>query len=404
MHRVAITGLGCISALGHDVASTWLGLSKGQSGIAPLTGVKGERLMVKVVAAVKDFDPVAYLDERVEDFTDRFSQFAIVAAREAAKDAGLNFRDGLSARTACLVGTGMGGMTTLDEGFYRLYMQKTLRAPPLTVPKVMPSAAASQVSMELGITGPSFGLTSACSSSNHALGEALWMVRSGRVDQAIAGGTESCLTYGCLKAWEVLRVMAPDTCRPFSKDRKGMVIGEGAGMVVLENWEKAKARGAKIYGELAGFGFTADAADLVQPSVEGAGQAIADCLSDAGLRPEQVGYINAHGTATRMNDQVETRAIRNVFGAHAEKLGVSSSKSMLGHGLGAAGGLEIIPTVMALHSGILPPTANYNEPDPDCDLDYIPNEPQQRQVEAVMSNSFAFGGLNAVIAVKHAEA
>ncbi|MEQ8651843.1 MAG: beta-ketoacyl-[acyl-carrier-protein] synthase family protein [Kiloniellales bacterium] len=403
MHRVAITGLGCVSALGHDVASTWSGLSSGKSGIGPLTGVEGERLMVKVVAAVKGFDPVAHLDERVEDFTDRFSQFAIVAAREAAKDAGLTFRDGLGRRTACLVGTGMGGMTTLDEGFHRLYSQKTFRAPPLTVPKVMPSAAASQVSMDLGITGPCFGLTSACSSSNHALGEALWMVRSGRVDQAIAGGTESCLTYGCLKGWEVLRVIAPDTCRPFSKDRKGMVIGEGAGMVVLENWEKAKARGAKIYGEMAGFGFTADAGDLVQPSAQGAGQAIQDCLDDAGLKPEQVGYINAHGTATRMNDQVETRAIRNIFGAHADKLAVSSSKSMLGHGLGAAGGLEIIPTVMALHTGILPPTANFNVPDPDCDLDYLPNVGRAQQVEAVISNSFAFGGLNAVIAVKHVD-
>ncbi len=404
MHRVAITGLGCVSALGLDVASTWAGLSSGRSGIAPLVDIEGERLMVKVAGQVKGFDAAALLDERVEDFTDPFSQYAIVAAREAAADAGLTFRGELGRRTACLIGTGMGGMTTLDEGFHRLYYQRTFRAPPLTVPKVMPSAAASQVSMDLGITGPTFGLTSACSSSNHALGEALWMVRSGRVDQALAGGTEAVVTYGCLKAWEVLRVMAPDTCRPFSKDRKGMVIGEGAGVVVLENWEKAKARGAKIYAELAGVGFTADAGDLVQPSPEGASQAIADCLADAGLKPEEVGYINAHGTATKINDQVETRAIRTVFGAHAEKLAISSSKSMLGHGLGAAGGLEIIPTVLALHDGILPPTANYNEPDPDCDLDYIPNEPRKQQVGAVMSNSFAFGGLNAVLALRHPEA
>ncbi len=404
MHRVAITGLGCVSALGLDVASTWEGLSNGRSGIRPLAGIVGDRLMVKVAGQMQGFKALDHLDERVADFTDPFSQYAIVAAREAAKDAGITIRGDLSSRTACLIGTGMGGMTTLDAGFNRLYMQRTLRAPPLTVPKVMPSAASSQVSMDLGITGPSFGLTSACSSSNHAIGEALWMVRSGRVEQAIAGGTEACLTYGCLKAWEVLRVMAPDTCRPFSKDRKGMVIGEGAGIVVLENWEKAKARGAKIYAELAGFGFTADAGDLVQPSLQGAGQAVSDCLADAGLKPEEVGYINAHGTATKMNDQVETRAIHKVFGAHAQELAVSSSKSMLGHGLGAAGGLEIIPTIMAVHTGTLPPTANYNEPDPDCDLDYIPNEPRQRQVSAALSNSFAFGGLNAVIAVKHAEA
>ncbi len=404
MNRVAITGLGCVSALGLDVASTWAGLSSGKSGIRPLAGVEGDRLMVKVAGQVQGFDPEAYLDERVVDFTDRFSQLAIVAGREAAADAGLSFRGELGRRTACLIGTGMGGMTTLDEGFHRLYHQKTLRAPPLTVPKVMPSAASSQVSMDLDITGPSFGLTSACSSSNHALGEALWMVRSGRVDQAIAGGTESCLTYGCLKAWEVLRVMASDTCRPFSKDRKGMVISEGAGVVVLENWEKAKARGAKIHGELAGFGFTADAGDLVQPSPAGAGQAISDCLADSGLKPEEIGYINAHGTATKINDRIETRAVRAVFGPHAEKLAISSSKSMLGHGLGAAGGLEIIPTVMAVKDGILPPTANYNEPDPDCDLDVIPNEPRHLQVSAALSNSFAFGGLNAVIAVKHPDA
>ncbi len=404
MNRVAITGLGCVSALGLDVASTWDGLSKGRSGIAPPLKVKGERLMVNVIAELKGFDPLNYLDERVADFTDPFSQYAIVAAREAAKDSGLTFRGALGDRTASLIGTGMGGMVTLDEGFNRLYYHRTLRAPPLTVPKVMPSAAASQVSMDLGITGPSFGLTSACSSANHALGEALWMVRSGRVDYALAGGTEACLSYGCLKAWEVLRVMAPDTCRPFSKDRKGMVIGEGAGVVVLENWEMAKARGARIYAELAGFGFSADAGDLVQPSPLGAGRAISECLKDAGLHPEEVGYINAHGTATRINDQVETRAVRQVFGAHADRLAISSSKSMLGHGLGAAGGLEIIPTVMALYEGILPPTANYNEADPDCDLDCIPNEPRKQQVEAAMSNSFAFGGLNAVLALKHPEA
>ncbi|GAB5471620.1 MAG: beta-ketoacyl-[acyl-carrier-protein] synthase family protein [Rhodospirillales bacterium] len=404
MNRVAITGLGCISALGHDVATTWAGLRAGRSGIGPLSQVTGERLMVKVAAEVTDFDPHRWLDERIVDFTDRFSQYAIIAAREALADSGLELDSESAQRTACLVGSGMGGMTTMDEGFVRLYRHNTLRAPPLTVPKVMPSAAASQVTMDLGVTGPSFGLTSACSSSNHAIGEAMWMVRSGRVDRAFAGGTEACLSYGCLKAWEVLRVMAPDTCRPFSKNRKGMVIGEGAGMVLLENWDLAKARGAKIYGELAGFGLTADAADLVQPSLEGASRAVSECLTDAGLAPEEVGYINAHGTATRMNDQVETQAIRQAFGKQAERLGVSSSKSMLGHGLGAAGGLEIIPTVMAVKEGILPPTANYVEADPDCDLDYIPNEARTQQIGAALSNSFAFGGLNAVLAVKSVEA
>ncbi len=404
MHRVAITGLGCVSALGHDVASTWEGLRSGKSGIGELSQVTGDQVNIKVAGEVSGFDPLKWIDERVASFTDLFSQYAIVAGREAVADAGIDLSGAAAQRTACLIGTGMGGMRTLDEGFIRLYKTKTMRAPPLTVPKVMPSAAASQVSMDLGVTGPSFGLTSACSSSNHALGEALWMVRSGRVDQAIAGGTEACLSYGCMKAWEVLRVMAPDTCRPFSKNRKGLVIGEGAGVLVLENWEKAKARGAKIYAELAGFGFTSDADDLVQPSVEGASRSIVECMEDAGLKPEEVGYVNAHGTGTRINDKVETQALRKAFGPLADALAVSSSKSMLGHGLGAAGGLEIIPTVMSIVDGIIPPTANYTEPDPDCDLDIVPNEPRRKEVYAALSNSFAFGGLNAVIAVRRADA
>ncbi len=404
MHRVAITGLGCVSALGHDVASTWEGLRNGKSGIGELSQVTGDHVNIKVAGEVTDFDPLKWIDERVASFTDLFSQYAIVAAREAVADAGLDLGGEAAQRTACLIGTGMGGMRTLDEGFIRLYKTQTMRAPPLTVPKVMPSAAASQVSMDLGVTGPSFGLTSACSSSNHALGEALWMVRNGRVDQAIAGGTEACLSYGCMKAWEVLRVLAPDTCRPFSKNRKGLVIGEGAGVLVLENWEKAKARGARIYAELAGFGFTSDADDLVQPSVEGASRSIVECMEDAGLKPEEVGYVNAHGTGTKINDKVETQAVRKAFGSHADDLAVSSSKSMLGHGLGAAGGLEIIPTVMSIVEGIIPPTANYAEPDPDCDLDIVPNEARRKEVQAALSNSFAFGGLNAVIAVRKADA
>ncbi|MBC6416427.1 MAG: beta-ketoacyl-[acyl-carrier-protein] synthase family protein [Rhodospirillales bacterium] len=403
MHRVAITGLGCISALGLDVASTWAGLKAGRSGIKPLTQVGGERLTVKIAGQVEGFDPLQQLGERVVDFTDLCAQYAIVVGREAFADSGLELDAKAARRTACLIGTGMGGMRTLDEGFDRLYWQRTLRPPPLTVPKVMPSAAASQVSMALGLTGPTFGVTSACSSSNHAIGEALWMIRSGRVDRALAGGSEACLSYGCLKAWEVLRVMAPDTCRPFSRDRKGMVIGEGAGVVVLENWELARARGARIYAELAGCGFAADAADLVQPSPDGAAAALTDCLEDAGLKPEEIGYVNAHGTATRINDRVESQAIRQVFGAQADRLAISSSKSMLGHGLGAAGGLEIIPTVMAVVDGVLPPTANYNEPDPACDLDYVPNQPRVQEVEAALSNSFAFGGLNAILAVRRAE-
>jgi nodulation protein E len=266
----------------------------------------------------------------------------------------------------------------------------------------MPSASASQISMDLGITGPSFSVTSACASSNHALGEAFWMVRSGRVDVALSGGSEAPLAYGSMRAWEALRVLANDSCRPFSKERRGMVLGEGGGIIVLENWERAKARGARIYAEFAGFGMSADAGDIVQPSAEGAAAAMTDALADAGLAPEQVGYINAHGTGTQINDVVETRAIRAAFGAAAERLAVSSTKSMHGHALGGAGALEMVATVMAVQEGILPPTANFLSPDPACDLDYVPNEPRRQQVEAALSNSFAFGGLNAVLAVKRA--
>lgn len=402
MNRVAITGLGCISALGQTAAETWAGLAEGRCGIATITLVPPENLSCKVVAEVKGFEPEKHFDERQSPMLDRFSQFAIVAAREAVKDAGLDLKGEASQRTGAVMGVGMGGMITLDEGFHRLYARNTPRTHPFTIPRLMPSAGVSQVTMDLGIRGPSFAVTSACASSNHALGEAFWMVRSGRVEVALAGGSEACISYGSMRSWEALRVMAPDLCRPFSKDRRGMVIGEGAGVAVLENWDRAKARGAKIYGELMGFGLSADAGDIVQPSAEGAAAAIRGALEDGGLAPEQVGYINAHGTATQINDVVETRAIRAVLGAAAEKVAVSSTKSMHGHGLGAAGAIEIVAAVRALTDDLLPPTISYTTPDPQCDLDYVPNTARKAQVEVALSNSFAFGGLNAVIAVKRA--
>lgn len=261
----------------------------------------------------------------------------------------------------------------------------------------MPNAAASQISMEFGITGPVFTLSTACSSSNHAIGHAFWMVRTGLIDCAITGGSEAPFSYANLKSWEALRVVSPDTCRPFSKDRQGMILGEGGAMMVIEELDLAKARGATIYGEILGFGMSADATHLTHPAADGAAEAMRRALEDAAVAPEAVSYVNAHGTGTPANDSMETQAIRQLFGAHADNLAVSSTKSMHGHALGAAGALEAVATVMALKEGIMPPTANYSEPDPDCDLDVIPNEARKADVDVALSNSFAFGGLNAVL-------
>jgi nodulation protein E len=266
----------------------------------------------------------------------------------------------------------------------------------------MENAAASRISLETGVVGPTYTVSTACSSANHAIGQAFWMVRNGMVRLAIAGGSEAVFSLGFLKAWEAMRVVSPDTCRPFSKDRRGLILGEGGAMLVLERLEEARARGAKIYGEIIGFGMSSDAFHITQPSPDGAARAVRAAIADAGLQVEDIGYINAHGTATQANDATETAAIRKVFGAHAGRLAVSSTKSMHGHTLGAAGAIEAVATLLALCHGVLPPTANFTEADPACDLDVIPNQARQKQVEYALSNSFAFGGLNAVLAFRRA--
>jgi len=402
MHRVVITGLGCVAAPGNDVASFWSTLKSGTSAIGPTTTVPHHKLNIRVVAEIKNFDPAQHFEEKKLLLLDRFSQLALVAAREAVRASGIKFDGGLGAETAAIVGTGAGGMNTLEEAYGRLFNNGagSSRQVPLTIPRMMISAAASHLSMEFGITGPCFATSSACSSANHAFGDAYWMVKSGRARAALAGGTEACLTYGTLKAWEAIRVMAPDTCRPFSGGRKGMVLGEGAGVAVLERYEDAKARGADIVCELAGFGMTADAGDIVMPSDVGASGAMTMALRDAGLDPAEIGYINAHGTGTMANDSTETRAIKRSFGDHAAKLMISSTKSIHGHVLGGAGAVELIAAAMALKDGVIPPTANYQRPDPACDLDYVPNEARQVPIKAALSNSFAFGGLNAVLALR----
>jgi nodulation protein E len=386
MNRVVITGLGVIAPLGKNTAEFTAGLKAGKSAVGPISIIQTEGLITKIGAQVLDYD--------------RCTQFALVAAREAIAQSGLDFRAGLGARTATIIGSGVGGQGTQDENYQRLYLQGLKRCHPLTIPKLMINAPCCHITMEHGITGPSFVVASACSSANHAIGVAFQMVRAGMVDAAVTGGTEAVFTFGTIRGWEALRVMAPDTCRPFSLGRKGMVLGEGAAVMVIETYESAQKRGAEILAEIAGFGTTSDASDIVMPALEGASGAIAACLADAKLAPEQVDYVNAHGTGTAANDVTETKALHKIFGEHAKKLAVSSTKSMHGHTLGAAGAIELAATICGMRNGFIAPTANYTERDPQCDLDYVPNEARSAPVNIAISNSFAFGGHNAVVAVK----
>src|SRR5882757_8301967 len=398
--RVVVTGWGVVSSIGHTAASYWSNLARGVSGVADATIVPTDQLAQKIVAEVKNFDPRAHFDDRQVTMLDRVSQFAVVAAREAIAQSGLSFDEALSERTATIIGTGVGGQNTQDDNYKRLYRDNAKRLHPLTIPKLMLNAPASQVSMQCGLRGPCFAVASACASATHAIGLAFQMVRSGMATCAVTGGADACITLGTMKGWEAMRVMAPDACRPFSRDRKGLVLGEGAAIVVLESAEHARARSAEILGEVAGFGMSSDAYDLTSPDEGGMVRALSGALSDGRLAATDVQYVNAHGTGTMANDETETKAIKRAFGAHAAKLAISSNKSMVGHALGAAGGLELVATLMAMREKTVPPTINYLGPDPACDLDYVPNETRALAIEAAISNSFAFGGLNAVLAVK----
>lgn len=401
MNRVVITGLGVISPIGQAASAYWASLKQGVTGIGPITQVPtSEELTQKVAAEIKDFDPLKHFEERQISTLDRVSQFAVVAAREAIAQAAITFDMPLSVRTAAIIGTGAGGQRTQDDSFRRVYQEKKTRVFPLTIPKLMANAPASQISMHCGLRGPAFVVASACASATHAIGLAFHMVRSGQVDCAVTGGAEACITFGTIRGWEAMRVMAPDTCRPFSKDRKGMVLGEGAAILVLEPLQRVQARGAEILGEIVGFGMSADAADLTAPDEGGMARAMQSALADARLAPQDLQYVNAHGTGTTANDEAETKALHDVFGGHAGKLAVSSTKSMVGHALGAAGALELVATVLAMREDIAPPTISYLGPDPACDLDCVPNIARAMKIEAALSNSFAFGGLNAALAVK----
>lgn len=400
--RIAITGLGIVCPLGLNLADTWSALREGRSAIQPIQSVDCSSMKIQNGAEVRGFDSEKHFPGGKDVQIDRFAQFSVVAARDAFSDSGVQLTPELRERSAIVCGSAVGGQSAIEKAFEDLYVQGRGRVHPLSIPKTMANAGASHISMDLGLSGPVYTISTACSSANHAIGQAFRMVREGDVDLAVTGGSEAVFTLGMLKAWEAMRVISPDTCRPFSKDRRGMILGEGGAMMILEPWDTAKARGAKIYAEICGFGMTSDAHHLTQPTVDGPARAMRGAMRDAGLAPEQIGYINAHGTGTLGNDPVETRAIREVLGVHAEKIGVSSTKSLHGHALGAAGALEAVATVLALHYGVLPPTANYIDRDPECDLDYIPNQSRAVQVEAALSNSFAFGGLNAVVAFRSA--
>lgn len=399
---IAITGMGAISTFGEGAELLWQSLRDGVSGIRPLRHERAAEMRVRVAAQVPEsYDPAQHFNERLLPMLDRTSQFAMVAANEAIAQSGLDFSSGhLAQRSGVVVGTGVGGETTQDEQSRRLYADQSTRVHPLSIIRLMANAPASQITIAHGLRGPAFAVASACASTYHAIAQAAMMIRSGIIDVAVVGGSEACLSYGSLRAWEAMRVLADDCCRPFSANRRGLVLAEGSGMFVLESMAHARRRGATVLGELAGFGMTADAGDIVAPDSRGATAAMVQAMADAGLAPQDVDYINAHGTGTLANDATETAAIHAAFGSHASKLAISSTKSMHGHALGASGALELVAVLGAVRDSVVPPTANLDQADPACDLDYVPNTARAMPVRAALSNAFAFGGLNAVLAIR----
>ncbi|KID12473.1 MULTISPECIES: beta-ketoacyl-[acyl-carrier-protein] synthase family protein [Ponticoccus] len=399
MKRVVITGAGTINALGQDVPATYEAMKEGRCGISELEFRDVERLAIRIGGQVKGFEPDSVFNRQQLALYDRFTQFTLIAARQAVAQSGLEFKGDLSTGAGVVLGTSGGGLTTQDENYRAVYEEGKNRVHPFVVPKLMNNAATSHVSMEFNLRGPSFTVATACASSNHAMGQAFQMVRSGMCTAMITGGSESMLCFGGIKAWEGLRVMSKDACRPFSATRNGMVQGEGAGIFVFEEYEHARARGATILGEVLGFAMTSDAADIVMPSKQGASRAIELALKDGRIAKERVGYVNAHGTGTAANDKTECAAVADVFGTHADDLLISSTKSMHGHCIGGTGAVELLACLMALNEGVIAPTINYEEPDPECALDVVPNVAREAKVDVVLSNAFAFGGLNAVLAL-----
>ena len=408
--RVVVTGLGVASACGIGCEPFFANLMAGRSGISRLPVEMGPHPMQCLAARITE-DLAPHCPKEAMG-TDRVTQLAMIAAQQALRDAGIESGSVDPLRVAVYLGTGMGGATTLDESYKEVYEKKAARLKPTTVLRVMNNAPTAHISLAWGFKGPTMTYSVACASSAVAIGEGMRLIQHGQADVVVAGGSEALLAYGIVKAWQALHTLALEapegpeaSCRPFAKDRTGLVLGEGAGMLILESLEHARGRGAKIYGEMAGYGLSSDACHITKPSAEGQVRAIRAALSDAALPPEAIGYINAHGTATQVGDEAETAAIKEVFGAHAYRLAVSSTKSMHGHTLGAAGALEMVVTLLALSRQAVPPTANLFLPDPVCDLDYVPLQGRREvALSAVMSNSFAFGGSNAVLVARRFDA
>jgi len=400
VQRVVITGAGTINPLGQTVPETLASMRAGKCGIGPLEIRDIDRLSVQIGGQVRGYDETEHFNRQQIALYDRFTQFTLLAARQAIAQAGLSFSGDLANRSGVILGTSGGGLTTQDENYRAVYEEGKNRVHPFIVPKLMNNAAASHVSMEFNLRGPAFTVSTACASSNHAMAQAFQMVHGGVAPVMVTGGSESMLCFGGIKAWEGLRVMSKDACRPFSATRNGMVQGEGAAIYVFEAYDHAAARGAEILAEVAGFAMSSDAADIVMPSRQGAARAIAGALKDAKLAPEDIGYINAHGTGTAANDKTECAAVSDVFGSHADRVLISSTKSMHGHLIGGTGAVELLACIMALRDGVVAPTIGYEEPDPECALDVVPNEAREATVTAALSNAFAFGGLNAVLALR----
>jgi nodulation protein E len=399
--RVVVTGIGAVTSIGQTVPEFWAAAKAGKCGVSALEGFPLEDLKILIAAQIKGFDPKARLKHFKRDkiilHADRYSWFAAAAAEEAVTQAGLTTPMENPYRSACIIGSGAGGLVTFETAYRDLFIHNKRATHPLTLLRIIGSSAAAHVGIEFGVKGPTFATCSACSTAAHAIGVGRDYIRHNLVDVAIVGASESVINYGTMKAWQAMHVLSPNGCFPFSKTRNGTVLGEGAGILVLEEYEHAKKRGAKILAELCGFGMTSDSKDMVNPDVEGPKEAMRLALEDGGVSPESIDYLNAHGTATTINDRNETNAIKMLFGDHARKLAISSTKSMHGHPLGAGGGIEAVACIKAMEEGIAPPTIGYAEPDPDCDLDYVPNEARAMKIRYAMSNSFAFGGLNAVL-------
>lgn len=408
LKRVVVTGLGIISPVGTGLENFWSSLTAGVSGIGPVTRFDPAHFSTKIAGEVKDFEPTRYLDRKEARRMDRFTQFAVAASGMAVEDAGLNFDHEDKDRVGVILGTGIGGMETMEEQARVLFEKGPGRVSPIFVPMMIANMGAGQVAIRYCLRGPNSTSVSACASSSNAIGDAFKMLQYGRADVMITGGAEASITPLAMAGFIQMKAMStrneePEKAsRPFDLDRDGFVIGEGAAILILETLEHALQRGARIYAEIAGYGSTCDAYHMTAPDPEGHGAAnsMKEAMGDAGVKPSEIDYINAHATATPLGDKAETLAIKEVFGEHAAKVAISSTKSMTGHLLGASGGLEAMVCILAIHEGVIPPTINYERPDPDCDLDYVPNKARKAGVDVALTNSFGFGGHNATLVFK----